>query len=94
MLSDKLSETERRRTECQDILVENDKKTKEYVKNLGSCKSVDRLYNNNKCLTEFNQQNTIQNSSNNKQSFSDLFATRDELYKELDYVLKKKKEFY
>ena len=65
LLSDKLSETEKRRNECKDILMENDKRTKEYVKNLGSCKSVDKLYNNNKCLTEFNQQNTIQNSSNN-----------------------------
>ena len=65
LLSDKLSETEKRRNECKDILMENDKRTKEYAKNLGSCKSVDKLYNNNKCLTEFNQQNTIQNSSNN-----------------------------
>ena len=65
LLSDKLSETEKRRNECKDILMENDKRTKEYAKNLGSCKSVDKLYNNNKCLTEFNHQNTIQNRSNN-----------------------------
>ena len=65
LLSDKLSETEKRRNEFKDILIENDKRTKEYAKNLGSCKSVDKLYNNNKCLTEFNQQNTIQSSNSN-----------------------------
>ena len=71
LLSDKLSATEKRRSECKDILLENDKRRKEYAKNLGPCKSFDKLYNNNKCLTEINQQNTIQNSNSDSNNCYD-----------------------
>ena len=63
LLSDKLSDTEKKRNECKDILIENDKKVKEYAKNLRADKFVDKIYNN-KCLTEMNQQSDILNSNN------------------------------
>ena len=63
LLSDKLLDTEKKRNECKDILIENDKKVKEYAKNLRAGKFVDKIYNN-KCLTEMNQQSDILNSNN------------------------------
>ena len=54
LLSNKLSNNESKRNKFKDILLENDKRTKEYIKNLGPCKSMDKIYNNNKCRTEEN----------------------------------------
>ena len=62
LISNKLSNNESQRNKYKDILLENDKRTKEYIKNLGPCKSMDKLYNNNKCMTEENNQNIQKNN--------------------------------
>ena len=69
LLTNKLENNEKKRNECKDILLENDKKTKEYIKNLGAskaCKSMDKIFNNNKCVTEINNQNIPNKDYNNK----------------------------
>ena len=67
LLTNKLIDNENKRNNCKDILLENDKKTKEYIKNLNAykaSKSMDKIYNNNKCLTENNYQNNLNNDFN------------------------------
>ena len=67
LLTNKLIDNENKRNNCKDILLENDKKTKEYIKNLNaykSSKSMGKIYNNNKCLTENNYQNNLNNDFN------------------------------
>ena len=67
LLTNKLIDNENKRNNCKDILLENDKKTKEYIKNLNAykaSKSMDKIYNNNKCITENNYQNNLNNDFN------------------------------
>jgi len=69
LLTKKLKDNEIQRNKCKDILLENDRKTKEYIKNLGqskASKSMDKIFNN-KYLTEGNEVNNYnKNFVNNK----------------------------
>ena len=65
LLSNKFLDNEKKREKYMDILLENDRKNKEYIKNLGACKSMDKIINNNICLTEINQLPDINNNNNN-----------------------------
>ena len=70
LFTNKLKDNEQKRNNCKDILLENDKKTKEYIKNLGAskaCKSMDKiLFNSNICNTEDNKQTIMNNQSTAK----------------------------
>ena len=61
LLTKKLKDNEIQRNKCKDILLENDRKTKEYIKNLGeskATKSMDKIFNN-RYMTESNQRNNF-----------------------------------
>ena len=58
LLSNKFLDNEKKREKYKDILIENDRRAKEYVKNLGECKSMDKIHNN-KCITENNNRNEL-----------------------------------
>ena len=66
LLSKKLVNNEEKRKIFKDILLEDDKRKKEYIKGLNSCKSMDKIFNNNKCVTEINNQNIPNKDYNNK----------------------------
>ena len=65
LLSKKLVNNEEKRKIFKDILLEDDKRKKEYIKGLNSCKSMDKIFNNNKCLTESNEYSVINKNNNN-----------------------------
>ena len=60
LLSKKLVNNEEERKKYKDILIEDDKRKKEYVRGLNACKSMDKIFNNdNRCITEINDLKTI-----------------------------------
>ena len=61
LLSKKLVNNEEKRKAFKDVLLEDDKRRKEYVKNLNPCKSMDKIFNDNKCITETNELNIKSN---------------------------------
>ena len=65
LLSKKLVNNEEKRKEYKDILLEDEKRKKEYVKGLNSCQSMDKIFNNNNCLTEINEPRNTNNNINN-----------------------------
>ena len=69
LLSKKLVNNEEKRKKFKDILLEDDKRRKEYVKNLSPCKSME-LFNENKCITEPNELNINNNEIKNKGSLN------------------------
>ena len=69
LLTNKLLDNKQKRNNYKDILLENDKRTKEYIKNLGASKaskSMDKIFNNNKCITEENKEIVMKKDSPNK----------------------------
>ena len=88
LLTKKLKDNEIQRNKCKDILLENDRKTKEYIKNLGqskASKSMDKIFNN-KYLTEGNEVNNYnKNFVNNKKLKNNIT---------LDYSALNNKEYY
>ena len=88
LLTKKLKDNEIQRNKCKDILLENDRKTKEYIKNLGqskASKSMDKIFNN-KYLTEGNEVNSYNtNFVNNKKLRNNVT---------LDFSVLNNKEYY
>ena len=88
LLTKKLKDNEIQRNKCKDILLENDRKTKEYIKNLGqskASKSMDKIFNN-KYLTEGNEVNSYnKNFANNKKLRNNVT---------LDFSVLNNKEYY
>ena len=65
LLSKKLVNNEEERKRYKDILLEDDKRQKEYVRGLNACKSMDKIFNNNnRCMTENNELRTINPNKN------------------------------
>ena len=67
LLSQKLVNNEEKRRQFKDILLEDDKRRKEYIHSLNSCKSMGSIYKFNKCITdntEININNYYKNSTN------------------------------
>ena len=59
LITNKLLDNENKRNQYKDILLENVEKQKDYIRNLGASKSMDKIHNNyNNCITENIQQNS------------------------------------
>jgi hypothetical protein len=59
LITNKLLDNENKRNQYKDILLENVEMQKDYIRNLGASKSMDKLHNNyNNCITENIQQNS------------------------------------
>ena len=65
LLSKKIVNNEEKRKIFKDILLEDDKRRDEYIRNLNACKSMGSIYKYNKCITENNELN-INNYNNNR----------------------------